>query len=199
MTEAQDSRPHILVVDDDRLVLSTLVNGLTDAGFLVTETDNGDDAILLAREVNPDLALLDMRMNGLSGMDVARYLKQHTTIPFVFLSAFGDPEIVSEASAIGALGYLVKPLEIKQIVPALRAALSRAAELRQRREQHPALLDGALPDMDVAIGMVAARHGLDADTARARIAAHAARLGCAPEQLAAQLAQAARLIDSLAN
>ncbi|WP_085316788.1 response regulator [Derxia lacustris] len=198
MTDAQDSKPHILVVDDDRLVLATLVNGLTDAGFHVTETDNGDDAILLAREVDPDIALLDMRMNGLSGMDVARYLKAHTGVPFMFLSAFGDPEIVSEATALGALGYLVKPLEIKQIVPAIRAALGRAAEQRQRREPRAADAAG-LPDLDLAAQAVAERHRLDLDTARVRIAEQAAALGCPVEQLAAQLAQAVRLIDSLAR
>ena len=75
------SSPHVLVVDDDRLVLAILVEGLREAGFEVSEADNGDDAILLARERNPDIALLDMRMNGMSGMDVARYLRQHTDVP----------------------------------------------------------------------------------------------------------------------
>ena len=61
----------ILVVDDDRLVLATLAHGLTQAGYDVIDADNGDDAILLAREHRPDLALLDIRMQGKSGFDVA--------------------------------------------------------------------------------------------------------------------------------
>ena len=63
----------ILVVDDDRLVLATLAHGLTQAGYDVIDADNGDDAILLAREHRPDLALLDIRMEGMSGFDVAAY------------------------------------------------------------------------------------------------------------------------------
>ncbi|MGL4187267.1 MAG: response regulator, partial [Sphaerotilus sulfidivorans] len=72
---AAASRGRILVVDDDRLVLATVVHGLADAGFDIIDADNGDDAILLAREHRPDLALLDIRMDGMSGFDVARYLR----------------------------------------------------------------------------------------------------------------------------
>src|SRR5512145_2948768 len=119
-----------MVVDDDRLVLATLVAGLKQAGFDVIEADNGDDAILLARKHKPQLAILDMRMQGKSGMDVARYLAANTDTGFMFLSAFGDSDIVEEATRMGALGYLVKPLDVRQIVPAVRAALSRAGEMR---------------------------------------------------------------------
>ena len=115
-----------MVVDDDRLVLATLVAGLKQAGLEVIETDNGDDAILLARKHKPRLAILDMRMQGKSGMDVARYLAANTQTGFIFLSAFGDSDIVDEAMKMGALGYLVKPVDVRQIVPAVRAALSRS-------------------------------------------------------------------------
>ena len=82
---AAASRGRILVVDDDRLVLATVVHGLADAGFDIIDADNGDDAILLAREHRPDLALLDIRMDGMSGFDVARYLRDALQVPFVFL------------------------------------------------------------------------------------------------------------------
>jgi two-component system, response regulator PdtaR len=121
------TRATILVCDDDRLVLATLVHGLKTAGFDVFEADNGDDAILLARERKPDLALLDMRMNGKTGLDVAAYLRDHVGTPFMFLSAFNDEQIVRQAVAFGALAYLVKPLDVRQIVPAVRAALARAS------------------------------------------------------------------------
>ncbi|WP_051379038.1 EAL domain-containing response regulator [Derxia gummosa] len=185
MTEVQDSKPHILVVDDDRLVLATLVNGLTDAGFNVTETDNGEDAIALASEVDPDIALLDMRMNGLSGMDVARHLKAHTRVPFMFLSAFGDPEIVSEATALGALGYLVKPLEIKQIVPAIRAALGRAADRPAGASVPAQALPSHAGDLELAAGLVAQRHGI------APVAARAHRGACRRDRRAGRAARGA--------
>ncbi|MCA3181576.1 MAG: response regulator, partial [Burkholderiales bacterium] len=121
-----DIRATILVCDDDRLVLATLVHGLKSAGYDVVEADNGDDAILLARERRPDLALLDMRMNGKTGLDVAAYLRDHVGTPFMFLSAFNDERIVRQAVEFGALAYLVKPLDVRQIVPAVEAALARA-------------------------------------------------------------------------
>jgi response regulator NasT len=126
----ENANPTLMVVDDDRLVLATLVAGLKQAGFDVIEADNGDDAILLARKYKPRLAILDMRMQGKSGMDVARYLAANTDTGFMFLSAFGDSDIVEEATRMGALGYLVKPLDVRQIVPAVRAALSHANERR---------------------------------------------------------------------
>jgi len=123
------SRGRILVVDDDRLVLATVVHGLTHAGFEIIDADNGDDAILLARQHRPDLALLDIRMDGMSGYDVAHYLREALQIPFMFLSAFSDEATLARIRALGALTLLVKPLDIAQLVPAVAAAL---AEVRQR-------------------------------------------------------------------
>lgn len=117
----------ILVVDDDRLVLATLVHGLTQAGFDVVDADNGDDAILLAREQRPALALLDIRMQGMSGFDVATYLRDQLRIPFMFLSAFSDEATLAQIRALGALAYLTKPLDIGQIVPTVQAAFAQAS------------------------------------------------------------------------
>jgi response regulator NasT len=125
------SRGRLLVVDDDRLVLATLVQGLEDAGYEVLDADNGDDAILLARRHRPDLALLDIRMDGLSGFDVAAYLREHLHIPFVFLSAFNDAATLAQIQALGALASLVKPLDMGQILPAVASAHARAMALRE--------------------------------------------------------------------
>ena len=125
-------RPHamskgkILVVDDDRLVLATVTHGLAKAGYEIIDADNGDDAILLARQHRPDLALLDIRMEGMSGFDVAAYLRESLQTPFMFLSAFADDDTVAQVKALGAVAYLVKPLDISQIVPTVEAALVTA-------------------------------------------------------------------------
>lgn len=118
----------ILVVDDDRLVLATLTHGLSQAGYEVIDADNGDDAILLARQHRPELALLDIRMEGKSGFDVAAYLREYCQIPFMFLSAFTDEATVNQVKKLGALTYLVKPLDIQQIVPAVEAAFANRAK-----------------------------------------------------------------------
>ena len=112
-----NAKGKILVVDDDRLVLATVTHGLAQAGYEVIDADNGDDAILLAREHKPELALLDIRMEGKSGFDVAEYLRDACQIPFIFLSAFADAHTVAQVAALGAVGYMVKPLDVGQIVP----------------------------------------------------------------------------------
>ena len=115
----------ILVVDDDRLVLATVSHGLAQAGYEVIDADNGDDAILLAREHRPALALLDIRMEGKSGFDVAETLRDAYRIPFMFLSAFADEATKAQVQALGALDYLIKPLDVDQIVPSVEAAFAR--------------------------------------------------------------------------
>ena len=126
----------ILVVDDDRLVLATVTHGLAQAGFDVIDADNGDDAILLAREHRPELALLDIRMEGKSGFDVAATLRDAYGIPFMFLSAFADEATLATVKSLGALAYLVKPLDVGQIVPAVEAAV---AQLRRGSTEPPSI------------------------------------------------------------
>jgi response regulator NasT len=185
----------IMVVDDDRLVLATLVAGLKQAGFNVIEADNGDDAILLARKNKPRLAILDMRMQGKSGMDVARYLAANTSTGFMFLSAFGDADIVEEATRMGALGYLVKPLDVRQIVPAVRAALGR---LDEQRNAPPAESPAPLArDEHIAVGILMERLRLDYERALEALRAQARAEGRSAAQLAASMVEAANRLNSI--
>ena len=191
-----EEHPLILVVDDDRLVLATLVAGLRQAGFEVIEADNGDDGILLARKYKPKLAILDMRMQGKSGMDVARYLAANTRTGFMFLSAFGDADIVEEATRMGALGYLVKPLDVRQIVPAVRAALGRWEEL----QAVPAAGDsGGIPGRDeyIALGILMERLRIDHDRALEALRVQARAEGTTVAQLAANMVDAANRLNSI--
>jgi response regulator NasT len=185
----------IMVVDDDRLVLATLVAGLKQAGFNVIEADNGDDAILLARKHKPRLAILDMRMQGKSGMDVARYLAANTTTGFMFLSAFGDADIVEEATRMGALGYLVKPLDVRQIVPAVRASLARLDEQRNAPPLEPAVAPAR--DEHIAIGILMERLRLDYERAVEALRAQARAEGRSAAQLAASMVEAANRLNSI--
>jgi response regulator NasT len=157
------SKGTILVVDDDRLVLATLAHGLSQAGYDVIDADNGDDAILLAREHRPDLALLDIRMQGKSGFDVAAYLREYCHMPFMFLSAFADEQTAAQVKALGAVAYLVKPLDIGQILPVVAAAFADLAA--QRVEAPPpgaARAAEAMPSPEVlmAIGVLMHRYSL---------------------------------------
>lgn len=193
MTESQ--QPLVMVVDDDRLVLATLVAGLKQAGLEVIEADNGDDAILLARKHKPKLAILDMRMQGKSGMDVARYLAANTDTGFMFLSAFGDSDIVEEAMRMGALGYLVKPLDVRQIVPAVRAALARPAEEKAATAvESPS--ESRRDDL-IAVGILMERLRLDYDGALDALRAQAKAEGKQVNELASHMVDAANRLNSI--
>jgi response regulator NasT len=190
------SKGKILVVDDDRLVLATVSHGLTQAGYEVIDADNGDDAILLARQHRPDLALLDIRMVGKTGFDVAAYLRDSLRMPFMFLSAFSDRDTVAQVAALGAVAYLVKPLDVGQIVPTVDAAFERLRQAPPAAAPAPAPA-AARPQADVvalAAGVLMHRYSLPrgealqrlhriADAAGVSLAEQAERLVRAVEEL----------------
>jgi two-component system, response regulator PdtaR len=162
-THDDGNRPHLLIMDDDRLVLATLGTGLRQAGYRVTDAGSGEEALRLAGQLKPALALLDMRMPGISGITVAEQLSSVHGVPFLFLSAYGDQDIVEQATRCGALGYLVKPLDVPQIIPSVEAALARAREIHALRETQ-AQLNVALEsgrETSMAVGILMERRGLD--------------------------------------
>ncbi|MBI5918278.1 MAG: response regulator [Nitrosomonadales bacterium] len=181
----------ILVVDDDLVVLATISLGLSRVGHQVLQADSGLRAVQLCRQEAPDLAILDVRMPGMSGIEVALVLKRDALAPFIFLSAYHDEQIVQDAIAAGALGYLVKPVEISRIVPAIEVALARSDEFTQLEESNANLSDALNRnrEVDIAIGLVMERYHLD----RAR--AFETLRGYARNQRSKVLHIAQRLID----
>jgi len=155
----------ILLVEDDRLVLYSLARGLRDAGFDIIEADSGEMAMQLCSNNRPDLAILDMHLPGMSGIDIAQWLKATLDVPFLFLSAYSDSETVESAGELGALGYLVKPLDVAQVIPAIRTALLRAQEI-QKLQQSEIDLNTALKSsrsISMAIGILIPRYDGDAE------------------------------------
>lgn len=154
---------HLLLVDDDRLILATLGAGLGAAGYRVSSAESVDDAeALLSSGVRPDLVLLDMHLPGRDGLALAQRLRELEHIPFLVLSAYNDAATVERAALLGALSYLVKPLAIGQIRPSIEAALQRAHELdalRQTRLQLQAALDSDR-DINVATGITMVQYRL---------------------------------------
>jgi DNA-binding response OmpR family regulator len=203
------SKGKILVVDDDRLVLATVAHGLSQAGFEVTDVDNGDEAILQARQHRHDLALLDIRMEGKSGFDVAAYLREYCQMPFIFLSAFADPETLKQVHALGAAAYLIKPLDVSQIVPVVEATLKNArAHSAGPEPQAEALLPSLTaspqpssspaeplsPAVHMAVGVLMHRYSLTREQARQRLARMAAHDGLGLGAQAERLLQAVELL-----
>lgn len=153
----------ILIADDDRLILSTLGQGLRDAGYEIYEATDGKAAVHICETLNPELAILDMRMPGMSGVEAAHLIRQETTVPFIFLSAYNDKEVVQLAVQEGALAYLVKPVDIPQIIPTIEAALARAAELDELRRSTQNLSSALETNREtsMAIGVIMERYRLN--------------------------------------
>lgn len=158
----------ILIADDERLILATLSIGLRDAGYDVIEATSGEEAIEVCEKENPDLAILDVNMPpGINGITAAREIREKTSVPVIFLSAYGDDKIVQQAVEEGALGYLVKPVDVPKITPSIEAALVRSAEIKELRnsEKHLNIALQSGRDRSVAVGMVMERYKLSEDEA----------------------------------
>ena len=190
---------HILLVDDDRLILNTLGNGLRHAGYTVAEAASGEAALACAQRQPPDLAILDIRMPGMSGIELARHLRETHRVPVLFLSAYSDRDMVEDAVNEGGLGYMVKPVDVPQLVPAIEAALARSRDLQalgKTRDQLEEALQGGR-DTSTAIGILMERQGLRRqeafDLLRARARAQRSRL----ETLARDIVDAEELLNGL--
>jgi AmiR/NasT family two-component response regulator len=157
-----NSTRRLLLVDDDRLILATTSAALRAAGYEVAEADSADAALATIEASAPDLALLDIRMGPVGGFDLARQLQRRGQVPFMFLSAYGDSKTVEEATELGAVGFAVKPVDMAQLVPAVEAAMARAADLARLRSTGQQL-EQALDQqrtVNVAIGVLMERHRL---------------------------------------
>jgi response regulator NasT len=192
VAEQRASKGKILVVDDDRLVLATVGHGLVQAGYEVVDADNGSDAILLADEQRPQLALLDIRMEGLSGFDVAAYLRDVCRIPFMFLSAFSDADTAARVKELGAVAYLIKPLDVGQIVPKVDEVFARlkAAPPAAGAAPVPATATATADLVPVAVGILMHRYSLSRAAAAERLQRLAAEQGLAPAEQAERLVRA---------
>jgi response regulator NasT len=126
----------ILIAEDETIIRLDLRGMLEHAGFDVcAEAGNGEEAVRLARETQPDLAILDVKMPELGGIEAARRILAERPLPIVMLTAYGDRETVAEAIRAGVFAYLVKPFREQDLVPAIETALARHREwLASRRE-----------------------------------------------------------------
>ncbi|MBS0373717.1 MAG: response regulator [Proteobacteria bacterium] len=120
----------MLIVEDDALIRSMLTDAAERAGLSVQHASNARQALELASRLPFDMAVLDYSLPDGSGIEVARHLWTRHQVPFMFFSAFADEWLVQSAVELGALGYLLKPIDPVALVPMLRAACARAIERR---------------------------------------------------------------------
>jgi AmiR/NasT family two-component response regulator len=132
----------ILVAEDETIIRLDLRDLLQRAGFEVcAEARDGEEAVALARSEQPDLAIMDVKMPKLDGIDAARRILEERPIPIVMLTAYGQEELVSRAVEAGVFGYLVKPFREQDLLPAIKAARARHEELQALRAEAESLAD----------------------------------------------------------
>jgi len=162
----------ILIAEDETIIRLDLRELLEKAGFDVcAEAKDGEEAVTLARTTDPDLALLDVKMPKLDGIEAARRILEERPIPIVMVTAYGEEELVSRAVEAGVFGYLVKPFRETDLLPAIATARARYEELAALREEADSLAEAlaARKAIERAKGLLMEREGLTEQDAFARL------------------------------
>jgi AmiR/NasT family two-component response regulator len=168
----KDHRARILVAEDETLIRLDICKLLEEAGFeICAEARNGEEAVALAREHAPDLAILDVKMPGLDGIAAARQILDERPIPIVMLTAYAEGGLAGRAVEAGVFGYLVKPFREQDLLPAIWTARARHAELVALREEADSLAEAlaARKVIERAKGLLMDREGLSEQDAFARL------------------------------
>lgn len=131
MTAAAPAPVRVVIAEDEAIIRMDLREILEEEGYeVVGETGRGDEAVELVRSLRPDLAILDIKMPGLDGLSAARQISSERLAAVLILTAFSQRDLVEQARDAGAIGYLVKPFQKGDLIPAIEVALGRYAELR---------------------------------------------------------------------
>src|SRR3954466_12460110 len=124
-------RTRAIIADDESLIRMDLREMLTNLGYLVVgEGGDGRSAVNLAREVRPDIVIMDIKMPDMDGIEAAKVLTEERVAPVLLLSAYSQQDLVQRAQKAGVAGYLVKPFRESDLTPAIEVALARFSEFR---------------------------------------------------------------------
>ena len=162
----------ILIAEDETIIRLDLRALLERAGFEVcAEARDGEEAVELARSERPDVAVLDVKMPKLDGIEAARRILDEHPIPIVMLTAYEQDELVQRAAEAGVFGYLVKPFREQDLLPAIRTARARHDELTALRDEAESLAEAlaARKAIERAKGLLMAKEGLSEQEAFARL------------------------------
>jgi AmiR/NasT family two-component response regulator len=162
----------ILIAEDETIIRLDLRSLLESAGHEVCgEARDGAEAVELARSEEPDLAILDVKMPRLDGIEAARRILDERPIPIVMLTAYGQGELVNRAVEAGVFGYLVKPFRETALLPAIATARARHEELAALREETESLAEAlaARKAIERAKGLLMEKERLTEEEAFARL------------------------------
>lgn len=199
MTVQPPAKRLILIVDDDKLLAEFISELLRHAGYDTMQAHGADEALKLISEREPDMALLDIHMPGMSGLELAKQLNRNTSVPFMFLSGRGDSDAAKEAAAYGAVGFVVKPVDEQHLMPAFQSSLARADEIRQLRRTemnlNAALAAGR--ETSLAVGLLMCKFQTDRNTAFEVLRDHARSSRRKINEIADQILAAEEMLNSL--
>jgi response regulator NasT len=132
----------VLVVEDEALIRLDLTEMLSEEGYVIAgEAGDGEQAVELARELRPDLVIMDVKMPKVDGIAAAALIVEERIAPVVMLTAFSQRDLIEQARDAGAMAYLVKPFARHELVPAIELAVSRFAEKRALEDEVATLTD----------------------------------------------------------
>ncbi len=153
----------VVIAEDEAIIRLDLKESLEAEGYAVIgETGRGDEAIDLVRTLQPDLAILDIKMPGMNGIDVAKVISDEGLSAVILLTAFSQQDLIQEASNAGVLAYLVKPFQRSDLVPSIELALGRFKEISGLKQETIMLRESleARKLIDRAKGLLIDKYGL---------------------------------------
>lgn len=126
----------VVIAEDEPLVTEMLAEQLRHLGHrIVGEAANGEEVINLVLDSRPDLVLMDIKMPKVSGLQASRTIMERSPVPIILLTAYTDDAFIEEAASVGAMAYLVKPVDERDLVPAIRLVLSQFEQLQSLRRE----------------------------------------------------------------
>jgi response regulator NasT len=153
----------VVIAEDEAIIRLDLKETLEEEGYeVVGETGRGDEAVALVKELEPDLAILDIKMPGLDGLSAAREISAEQRAAVLILTAFSQRDLIERARDAGALAYLVKPFQRSELIPAVEVALGRFREMKALADEVRGLEQQleARKVVDRAKGLLMDRHGM---------------------------------------
>jgi AmiR/NasT family two-component response regulator len=166
------AQTRVVIADDDPIIRMDLREMLAGLNYVVAgEAADGKSAVNLARELRPQLVIMDIRMPEMDGIEAARTLTQENIAPVLLLTAYSEPELVQRATQAGVIGYLVKPFREAQLGPAIEVTLGRFREFQTLQKELGDTREAleARKLIDRAKGMLMDRYGLNEAEAFRRI------------------------------
>jgi AmiR/NasT family two-component response regulator len=165
-------RTRILIADDESLILMDLREMLANLGYLVIgEANDGQSAVNMARELRPDLVVMDIKMPDLDGIEAAKVLTEERLAPVLLLTAYSQQDLIERANEAGVVGYLVKPFRESNLAPAIQITLARYEEFQALQKEVDSLTEAleTRKVVDRAKGILMDTQGLSEHDAFRRI------------------------------